>query len=94
MKNKHIGSSFEDWLKEEGIFEEVEAAATKHVIAWQIRQIMKKKKLTKTEMTKRMKIKNRNQLDRLLDPKNESVTLLTLAKAATALGKKLQIKLI
>lgn len=94
MKNKHIGSNFDDFLKEEGLLEEAQAAAIKRVIAFRIQQIMKNKHITKTEMTQRMQIKSRMQLDRLLDPDNLSVTLLTLEKAANALGKKLKIQFV
>ena len=93
-KNKHIGSNFDDFLKNEKIFEESQAAAAKRVIAYQIAQAMKKQKVTKKEMTARMHIKSRMQLDRLLDPDNRSVTLLTLEKAANALGKRLKIQLV
>ena len=92
MMNKHFGSNFDDFLKEEGVLEEAQATAIKRVIAYQIQQIMRKKHLTKKEMTARMHIKSRIQLDRLLDPDNVSVTLLTLEKAANALGKKLTIQ--
>ena len=78
MKNKHIGSHFDDFLKEENILEETQAAAIKRVIAFQIQEIMKNKHITKSEMTERMQIKSRMQLNRLLDPRNVSVTLLTL----------------
>ncbi|MBF0483329.1 MAG: XRE family transcriptional regulator [Candidatus Omnitrophica bacterium] len=94
MKNKHIGSSFDDFLKQEGILEETSTNATKRVIAYQVQQIMKEKHLTKKAMTERMKIKSRIQLDRLLDPNNESVTLLTLEKTALALGKRLKIQFV
>ena len=94
MKNKHMGSSFDDFLKEEGIFEEVTAAATKKVIAYQIQRLMKEKHLTKKAMTERMRIKSRIQLDRLLDPNNVSVTLLTLEKTARALGKHLKVQFV
>ncbi len=94
MKNKHIGGHFDDFLKEEGILEEAQAAAIKRVIAYQIQKIMKEKNLTKKSMTRRMHIKSRIQLDRLLDPDNVSVTLLTLEKAANALGKRLKIQLV
>ncbi|MBF0478322.1 MAG: XRE family transcriptional regulator [Candidatus Omnitrophica bacterium] len=94
MKNKHVGSNFDDFLKQEGILEETTAAATKRVIAYRVRQIMKKKHLTKRAMTERMGIKSRIQLDRLLDPSNASVTLLTLDKAAQALGKRLRIQFV
>jgi antitoxin HicB len=91
MKNKHIGSDFDDFLKQEGILEESSAAAAKRVIAFQVQKLMKEKHLTKKTMTERMKIKSRIQLDRLLDPNNVSVTLLTLEKTARALGKSLKI---
>lgn len=94
MKNKHVGSDFDDFLKEENILEEAQAAAIKRVVAFQIQEIMKSKHISKSEMTARMQIKSRTQLDRLLDPKNVSVTLLTLEKAANALGKKLEIQFI
>jgi len=93
MKNKHIGSNFDAYLREENILEATQAAAIKRVVAFQIQQIMKKEHITKSEMTARMQIKSRTQLDRLLDPANVSVTLLTLEKAANALGKKLKIQL-
>ncbi len=93
-KNKHIGGSFDDFLQEEGILEETQAVAVKRVIAFQIKKIMNEKNIKKKEMTERMHIKSRIQLDRLLDPTNKSVTLLTLEKAANALGKKLKIQLV
>ena len=94
MKHKHIGSNFDDFLKEENMLEETRTAAAKRVIAYQIQQVMKEKHLTKKSMTERMRMKSRMQLDRLLDPNNVSVTLLTLEKAANALGKKLEIQLV
>lgn len=94
MKNKHIGSDFDDFLKEENLLEETQAAAIKRVIAFRIQQIMEHKHITKTEMTQRMRINSRMQLDRLLDPDNVSVTLLTLEKVANALGKKLKIQFV
>ena len=94
MKHRHIGSSFDDFLKEEGVWEEAQAAAIKRVIAYQIQKIMKQKNYTKQRMTQRMGIKNRLQLDRLLDPDNLSVTLLTLEKAANALGKRLKVQFV
>ena len=94
MKRKNVGSNFDDFLKEEGIFEETQAAAIKRVVAHQIQQIMKQKHFTKKAMTERMHMKSRTQLDRLLDPDNVSVTLLTLEKAANALGKKLKVQLV
>jgi len=92
MNKKHIGSNFDDFLKEEGIYEQVQAVAIKRVIAHQIAEEMKKKKLSKTEMASRMKT-SRAALERLLDPNNASITLVTLERAASALGKKLKVQL-
>jgi DNA-binding Xre family transcriptional regulator len=92
MNKKRIGSKFDDFLREEGIFDEVEAAAIKRVIAFQIEREMERRKLSKTEMAKRMKT-SRAAFERLLDPKNTSVTLNTLGRAASALGKKLRVEL-
>lgn len=92
MKNVHRGSSFDDFLEEEGIRAETEAVAIKRAIAYQIEMEMKKAKLSKSELTKRMRT-SRSALDRLLDPSNVSVTLQTLEKAANALGKQLKIKM-
>ncbi|MCA9395290.1 MAG: XRE family transcriptional regulator [Candidatus Omnitrophica bacterium] len=94
MAKKHLGSHFDEFLQEEGILEETQAAAIKKVLAFQIRQAMQRNKITKQEMTRRMKMKSRTQLDRLLDPDNVSVTLLTLEKAANALGKRLEVQFI
>ena len=91
--NPHIGSSFADFLKEEGLYEEVTAHAIKRVLAWQIEQAMWAQGLTKVAMAKRMKT-SRAQLDRLLDPDNESVTLGTLTRAAKAVGRELRMELV
>jgi antitoxin HicB len=92
MKNVHRGSSFDDFLEEEGLRSSTEAVAIKRAIAYQIEMEMKKTKITKTELTARMRT-SRSALDRLLDPSNVSVTLQTLEKAASALGKQLKIRL-
>lgn len=92
MNKKHVGSDFDDFLKEEGIYEQVQAVAIKRVIAYQIAEEMKKKKLSKTQMASRMKT-SRAALERLLDPENASITLFTLERAASALGKKLSVQL-
>jgi antitoxin HicB len=94
MKNKHVGANFDNFLQEEGILEETQAVAVKRAIAFQIKKIMLEKKITKAEMTRRMHIKSRMQIDRLMDPTNKSVTLLTLEKAANALGKRLEFQLV
>ncbi len=92
MKNKHLGSSFDDFLEEEGLRAETEATAIKRAIAYQIEMEMKKAKLTKSAMAEKMRT-SRSALDRLLDPVNVSITLQTLERAALALGKNLKIKL-
>ena len=91
--NPHIGSSLEDFLKEEGQFEEARATALKRVLAFQIEQAMKEAGLTKVEMAKRMKT-SRSQLDRLLDPENSMVQLDTIQKAAAAVGRELRLQLV
>ena len=92
MNKKHIGSKFDDFLKEENLLEQAQAAAIKRVVAYQIAEEMKRNKLTKTEMASRMKT-SRAALERLLDPDNTSITLFTLERAASALGKKLKVEL-
>jgi DNA-binding Xre family transcriptional regulator len=92
MNKKHIGSNFDNFLKEENLYEQVQAVAIKRVVAYQIAEEMKKKNLTKTEMASRMKT-SRAALERLLDPENASITLITLERAASALGKKLTVQL-
>jgi antitoxin HicB len=94
MKKKgKIGSSFDEFLKEEGIYEEVTARAIKRVIARQLDALMQDQGLTKSSLAKRMKT-SRAQLDRLLDPDNESVTLDTLTRAAQAVGRQLRMELV
>jgi DNA-binding Xre family transcriptional regulator len=93
MNNPAIGSNFDDFLAEEGLLAEVEAVAVKRVIAYQIEQMMTAQNLTKTAMAERMNT-SRAALNRLLDPENPSVTLQTIERAATVLGKRLQIELV
>ncbi len=90
MKNRHFGSSFEDFLKEQGIHEEATSHALKRVIAWQLAEAMKEKKISKSEMARRMNT-SRTQVERFLDPENDSVQLDTIQKAATILGKRLVV---
>lgn len=92
MSKKNIGGSFDDFLKEEAILEGATAVALKRVIAWQIGEEMKAQKMTKTELAKRMHT-SRAALNRLLDEADPSLTLTTLASAAAALGKKVNIQL-
>ena len=92
MKNKHIGTSFDDFLGEEGLLAEAEATAVKRVIAHQIQKEMDERHISKSGLARMMKT-SRSSLDRLLDPDNASVTLLTMESAALALGRKLKIQL-
>jgi antitoxin HicB len=91
-RNLHKGSDFDDFLQEEGIFDEVQALAVKRVLAHQLERGMKAKRLTKTAMAKRMGT-TRAQLDRLLDKDNPSATLASVVKAANAIGKRVKISL-
>ena len=90
--NPHLGSSFESWLDENCIREEVTAAAIKSVISEQLAEAMKEQGITKSAMAERMKT-SRRQLDRLLDPATPSVTLETLRRAANAVGRTLRVEL-
>jgi antitoxin HicB len=90
MKNKHRGSNFEDFLKEEGIFEECHAEAVKRLIAFQLEEELKKQRLTKSQFAKRMNT-SRSAVDRLLDPKR-ACSLKSLILAALALGKHLEVR--
>jgi uncharacterized protein YaaW (UPF0174 family) len=92
MKNKHIGTSFDDFLQDEGLLAEAEAAAVKRVIAHQIQKEMEERHISKSGLARMMKT-SRSSLDRLLDPDNASVTLLTMESAALALGRKLRLQL-
>src|SRR5580658_6570553 len=90
-KMDHSGSTFDRFLEEEGIREEVEAVAIKRVLAWQLEQAMQEQRKTKRSMAKQLHT-SRSQLDRLLDPSNVSVTLDTITRAARALGKRVIIR--
>jgi antitoxin HicB len=91
--NRHIGSSLDDFLIEEDLYEQATNTAIKRVLAWQIEKCMKEQELTKAAMAARMNT-SRAALDRLLDPENESVTLHTLQRAAQSLGKHLRVELV
>ena len=93
MKKKNVGSSFDSWLKEEGIYEEVSAAAIKRILSRQLESAMEEKGLTKAEMARRMRT-SRAALNRLLDPENDSVTLHTLHRAATVIGREVRLELV
>jgi antitoxin HicB len=93
MKKKNIGSSFDSWLREEGIYQEVTSTAIKRVLARQVEAAMKEKNLSKAEMARRMHT-SRAALDRLLDPENDAVTLATLQKAAIVVGRQVRLELV
>lgn len=92
-RSKHRGSSFDSFLKEEGLLEEVSAAALKRVIAWQLEQLMKQHAVTKSTLADRMQT-SRAQVDRLLDHDNPALTLESLSGAARALGQVVRIELL
>lgn len=88
-----IGSTFEDYLKEQGALEETTAVAVKRVLAWQLELAMTKQQISKSQMAKAMKT-SRSQLDRILDPDNNSIQLASLMHAARVLGHELRIELV
>lgn len=90
---RHTGSSFDSFLEEEGIREEVEAVAVKRVISWQLAEAMRKKKKTKRALARELHT-SRSQLDRLLDPQNVAVSLDAISRAARALEKRLIIRIV
>ncbi len=91
--NKHLGSNFDDFLKDEGLLEKTESIAIKRVITYQLQDAMRHSHLTKTLMAKKMNT-SRSAVERLFNPENDSVTLVTLNKAAVAVGKKLKVELV
>jgi hypothetical protein len=94
IKHKwYRGSSLDDFLKEEGIYDEAQEIVEKEIIAWQLAQAMKKKRITKARMAAVMKT-SRTQVDKLLSPSDGNVTLKTLHKAAAAVGKRFEIRLV
>jgi antitoxin HicB len=92
-KRGRIGSSFNDFLKQDGTREVITAAAIKRVLAWELEQAMNKEGVTKNEMARRMQT-SRSQLDRILDPKNDKIQLDTIFKAARALGRQVRLELV
>ncbi|MGY1920393.1 XRE family transcriptional regulator [Pseudomonas tolaasii] len=91
--NKHIGSSLDDFLSDEGLLEEVTAAALKRVIAWQLAEVMKAQKVSKKALAERMHT-SRTAVDRALDQNDAGMTLATLASAARALGQRVEVRLV
>lgn len=91
--NARRGSDFSDFLAEEGLSAEVEVLALKRLVSFQIQEAMDQEKLTKTELAQRMNT-SRAALDRILDPANPSLTIASLGKAAAALGRKVEVRLV
>src|ERR1019366_6412432 len=92
MSKKNLGSSIDDFMKKENIFEEAQAQAIKEVVAWQLAKAMKKKKISKARMAVLLKT-SRSQVDRILDPKRD-ITLSSLQRAAALVGQRVVIQLV
>lgn len=90
--NKHIGSTFDDFLEEENIFAETSAEALKRVIAWQIQHYLEENHINKSTFAEKMKT-SRSQLDRLLDPENTNISLKALVQTANAMGKHVELRI-
>lgn len=91
--NKHRGSTLDDFLAQEGVLEEFQAKAIKEVVAWQLAEAMRERKLSKNQLAKQMRT-SRTQVDRVLDPEAGNVTLETLQRAAELVGRRVKIELI
>ena len=92
-ENPHIGGSLDDFLKEEGLYEDASHYAVKRVLAWQVEKAMQEEGITRVEMARRMGT-SRAHLNRLLDPKNDKVQLDTVQRAAAAIGRKIRLELV
>lgn len=92
-RTDYSGSSFDEFLRDDGLLEEAETVAIKRMVAWQLQQEMQKKRITKKAMADRLHT-SRSQLDRLLDPQYAGVTLGALSRAALVLGKRLKVEVI
>jgi antitoxin HicB len=91
-KNSHIGGSLDDFLKDEGVYEETQAQAIKEVVAWQLAEAMKVRKLSRTRLAVLLKT-SRTQVNRLLDPKHD-ITLSSLQRAAKLVGRRVHLELV
>ena len=92
MKREHVGSDFDNFLKQDGLLAECEAGALKRVVTWQIEQEMKRRRISRAKLASRMKT-SRATLDKLFSPEDSSVTLQLLEQAALALGRRLKVEL-
>lgn len=93
MTNEFIGSSFDSFLEEEGIREEVELGSVKKILAFQLQEAIQEQHISKTELAVRLET-SRAAVNRLLDPQNDAVTLHTLKRAASLLGKHIKLELV
>jgi predicted XRE-type DNA-binding protein len=93
LRKQHIGSGVEDFLEKEGILEESTAKAIKAVIAWQLAEQMRTKRMSKKQLAELMKT-SRAQIDRILDPDKGNVTIETLQRAAALLGRRVRVELL
>ena len=91
--NPHRGSTLDSFLEEEGMLAEFQAQAIKEVIAWQLAEAMKDRKLTKTRLAELMHT-SRTQINRMLDPNDGNVTIETLQRAAALVGRRVQVELV
>jgi antitoxin HicB len=91
--NKHRGSTLDDFLEDEGVLGEFQAKAIKEVIAWQLAEAMKDRKLTKTRLAELMQT-SRSQVNRMLDPNDGNVTIATLQRAAALVGRRVEVALV
>ncbi len=92
MSEQHMGSSLDDFLREEGTFDEAQTQSIKEVVAWQLAAAMKSRNLSKSKMAKLLKT-SRSQVDRLLDP-NDDITLSSLQRAAAIVGRRVNIEFV
>jgi predicted XRE-type DNA-binding protein len=92
MSRRNLGSSIDDFLRGEKIFEEAQAQAIKEVVAWQLARAMKKKRISKSRMAALLKT-SRSQVDRILDPKRD-ITLGSLQRAAALVGQRVRVELV
>jgi DNA-binding Xre family transcriptional regulator len=93
VRNKHRGSSLDDLLAQEGVLEDFQAKAVKEVVAWQLAEAMRERKLSKNQLAKQMHT-SRTQVDRVLDPEAGNVTIETLQRAAELVGRRVKIELV
>ena len=91
-KKRHLGSSIDDFMKHEGVFEESQAQAVKEVVAWQLDAAMKRQKISKNKMAALLQT-SRTQVDRILNPKSD-ITLSSLQRAAAMVGRRVTIELV